>query len=165
MYVERGYPRRRISAILRLDYGVEVSINTIKRVLNRAGVDTSKGAGGGTQREVTCATCGRVISVPRFRERLYRGEDAMTKLHRRWQHHCDEVCWRVYLEEHCANQSRALRVVADILDRPLPAGAVAHFIDGDRENVLPRNLRVFTSTEAHVRVHRQEDQDHGNRKE
>ena len=151
LYVESNMTLRQISQILHEDYRVGIGKNEIRAILLSRGVDTSRPGLGG-HRTCTCACCGTQFQRQRSRHRhsIGRGPSA----HRPWRTFCDSLCRRVWLEEHCAGQQEARRLVEDHLGRGLPDDAVCHFINDDTRDVYKRNIRVFTSTQRHVEEHR-----------
>jgi hypothetical protein len=150
LYVDSGYSIRRIESILHSDYGIHINKNAIRDILLRLGVDTSRSSG--SRRSTICACCGSQTERVRSRYRHSIGRGATP--HAPWRTFCDWLCFSVWKEEHCAGQREARRVVESITPTPLPEDAVVHFIDGDTRNTHKRNIRVFTSTERHMREHR-----------
>lgn len=148
-YTTSGYTLRRISSILFSDYRVSLSKNQVKDILNSIGINTSKAA---SYRTVICSTCGSQVKVSRSKYITTTGLGPSA--HPPWRVHCDSICRRVWLEEHCKGQAAARRMVAYIMDKDLPDGAVCHFIDNDTRNAHRTNIRVFTSTSRHLQEHR-----------
>lgn len=51
------------------------------------------------------------------------------------------------------HQRMARGYVENIMGKPLPHGAVVHFIDDDWSRILRDNLKVFRTQAAHLREH------------
>lgn len=152
-YLDQGLSLRKISSLMLRDYGIRIAHTTIVKILRDLGIDTSKSGSGG-MRTAVCPCCGRSHKVHRSRYTMSQGRCGPNGPHRPWAHYCDEVCWRVHLEERCKGQQAARRMVEDIIGKLLPPEARCHFVDGNSSNVIRRNIKVYTSTLGHLAEHR-----------
>lgn len=146
-----GHSIRSIVSILQSDYGVLMSREAVRRMLNSRGVSTNRAVSG--HRTTTCAVCHRTYSISRAKFRESMGTGKSTGRHKPWNHYCDWTCFRIYHEETGASQQEARRMVAGIIGQPLPPDAVCHFVDDDHSNVLKSNIRVYTSRARHLQEH------------
>lgn len=125
-----------------------LSRQAVKKILNRAGVDTSKTAACWV--DTTCASCENPIRVRRARYRTnirnFCGDDC----YHDWIRH-NGNCQYIPNRRGCM---RARAVVEQAIGEKPPDGSVVHHADGNNYNNALWNLMLFRSHADHLRWHR-----------
>jgi len=151
-------PKQRVDAINAYTQELEPVISIAARynitrqgiwkILRKAGVNTSKGAGGASQIDISCAACNKEITRHRCQIRKHK------------RLFCSIECYYAYLEAHQSGtyqQSRQGQRIARqkiaVVFNLLPKHIV-HHEDRNALNNMLSNLKVFANQGDHIRYHR-----------
>jgi hypothetical protein len=130
------------------DYGV--SRMAIHKMLNKRGVNTKKGAGGGTRVQAKCTQCGKLHERTRSN---FRGKNLLF---------CGHECYYTWLKNggkegtefiaHRHSSRLARELVREVF--ALQPQHIVHHKDRDERNNKLSNLAVFASAGDHMKHHR-----------